>query len=113
MKTQSYKKAFNVAIATVVAAGAVVAVAPIQADAALSFSDVKETNSHYANILNLAERGVINGYEDGTFRPGESIKRGQAAKIIAGVLGLDTTNVKNPNFKDVQQKMRIMVQLQH
>lgn len=98
---QSTKKAFNVAMATTMAAGAVVAVAPTQASAAVSFSDVKETNTHYANILNLAERGVISGYEDGTFRPGDSIKRGNAAKIIAGVLGLDTTNVKNPGFKDV------------
>lgn len=103
MKKQSYKKLFNVALTTTLAAGAVVAVAP-QAEAAISFKDVKETNTHYANIMNLAERGVIRGYEDGTFRPGDSIKRGNAAHIIAEIIGLDTKNVKNPNFKDISTK---------
>ncbi|MGE7982551.1 S-layer homology domain-containing protein [Solibacillus sp. NPDC093137] len=103
MKKQSYKKLFNVALTTTLAAGAVVAVAP-QAQAAISFKDVKETNSHYENIMNLAERGIIRGYEDGTFRPGDSIKRGNAAHIIAEIIGLDTTNVKNPNFKDISTK---------
>src|SRR5690606_4934456 len=103
MKKQSYKKMFNVALTTTLAAGAVVAVAP-QAQAAISFKDVKETNSHYENIMNLAERGIIRGYEDGTFRPGDSIKRGNAAHIIAEIIGLDTTNVKNPNFKDISTK---------
>ena len=41
------------------------------------------------------------GFTDGTFKPNQSVTRGQAAKIIAGVLGLDTQNVKNPGFKDV------------
>lgn len=103
MKRHSYKKMFNVALTTTLAAGAVVAVAP-QAEAAINFKDVKETNTHYANIMNLAERGVIRGYEDGTFRPGDSIKRGNAAHIIAEIIGLDTKNVKNPNFKDISTK---------
>lgn len=103
MKKHSYKKLFNVAITTTLAAGAVVAVAP-QTEAAINFKDVKETNTHYANIMNLAERGIIKGYEDGTFRPGDSIKRGNAAHIIAEIIGLDTTNVKNPNFKDISTK---------
>lgn len=103
MKRQSYKKLFNVAITATLVAGAVVAVAP-PAGAAISFKDVKETNAHYENIMNLAERGIIRGYEDGTFRPGNSIKRGNAAHIIAEIIGLDTTNVKNPNFKDISTK---------
>ncbi|MER2105645.1 MAG: S-layer homology domain-containing protein [Solibacillus sp.] len=101
MKKQTYKKLFTVATASAMAAGAVVAVAPAQADAASKFSDVKETNTHYANIVELTQRGVITGYEDGTYRPGNSINRANAAKIIAGVLGLDTKNVTNPGFSDV------------
>lgn len=104
MKKQTYKKIFNVALTTTLATGAVVAVAPTQSEAALNFKDVKETNTHYANILNLTERGIIKGYEDGTFRPGDSIKRGNAAHIIAEIIGLDTKNVKNPNFKDISTK---------
>ena len=95
-------KAFNVALATTLAASAVVAVAPTQADAStLSFKDVSETNTFYNDIMQLAERGIVKGYPNGNFGPYDAVKRGQAAKILAGLLGLDTTNVKNPNFKDV------------
>lgn len=103
MKKQTYKKMFNVALTTTLAAGAVVAVAP-QAEAAISFTDVKESNVHYADIMNLAERGIIRGYGDGTFRPGISITRGHAAHIIAEIIDLDTTNVTNPKFTDITTK---------
>ena len=98
------KKAFNVAIASAMAAGAVVAVAPqSSANTVTSFSDVPATNVHYADITKLVEGNYINGFEDGTYRPSVSVTRGQAAKIIANVLGLDTTNVKDVNFKDLEK----------
>ena len=65
------------------------------------FTDVP-SSKHYAEaVYELAERKIIGGYPDGTFKPGNSITRGQAAAIIAKMIGLDTTNVKNPGFKDV------------
>jgi hypothetical protein len=65
------------------------------------FEDVPPTK-HYAEAVNdLAERTIIGGYPDGTFKPGNSITRGQAAAIIAKMIKLDTKNVKNPGFKDV------------
>ena len=51
----------------------------------------------------LAERNIIGGYPDGTFKPGNPITRGQAAAIIAKLTEMDLTNVKNPNFKDVSE----------
>ena len=45
-------------------------------------------------IINLAQRGIISGYPDGTFKPENSITRTQAAKILAGILKLDTVHVK-------------------
>lgn len=102
MKKQTYKKMFNVAMTTTLAAGAVVAVAPAQTDAAaLTFKDLTESNVHYNDIMGLADRGIIGGYTDGTYRPAKSVSRGEAAKIIAGVLELNVTDVKNPNFKDL------------
>ena len=49
------------------------------------FSDIK---GHYAekHIKKLAECGIVNGYEDGTFRPDEPVTRGQAAVMVANVL---------------------------
>lgn len=67
----------------------------------VQFSDVP-ASKHYAEaVYELAERNIIGGYPDGTFKPGNSITRGQAAAIITKMIGLDTNNVKNPEFKDV------------
>ncbi|HBT72172.1 MAG TPA: S-layer homology domain-containing protein, partial [Lysinibacillus sp.] len=77
-----------------------VVVAPIESGAS-SFKDVQPTHPFYDEIKNLNDRGIINGFQDGTFKPEQNITRGQVAKIITGVLGLDTSNVSNPNFKDI------------
>ncbi|WP_172597838.1 S-layer homology domain-containing protein [Ureibacillus thermosphaericus] len=98
MKKKSYKKYFNATLATAVVASA--AVAAPNAEAA-SFPDVKSSDYFYEAVKSLSERGVIKGFPDGTFKPYQSVTRGQAAKIIAGVLGLDTVNVTNPGFSDV------------
>lgn len=41
------------------------------------FSDVNKSNIHYEAIETLAASGVINGFTDGTFRPSDSLTRGQ------------------------------------
>lgn len=64
------------------------------------FSDV--STQYFAEaVYDLAERNIIGGYADGTFKPGNSITRGQAAAIIVKMLKFDTSKVKNPGFKDV------------
>ena len=65
------------------------------------FSDVPQTKHFAEAVYDLAERNIIGGYPDGTFKPGNSITRGQAAAIIAKMTNLDTSNVKNSGFKDV------------
>ncbi|MFC5541625.1 S-layer homology domain-containing protein [Ureibacillus suwonensis] len=70
-------------------------VAPTGFAEAASFPDVKSTDYFYEAVTSLTERGIIKGFPDGTFKPYQSVTRGQAAKILAGVLGLDTNNVKN------------------
>lgn len=61
-------------------------------------------NNHWAakEIASLVEQKVINGFPDGTFKPGASITREQVAVMIVRQLKLDTNNRKNPNFRDVQ-----------
>ncbi|MEO4054128.1 S-layer homology domain-containing protein, partial [Solibacillus sp. CAU 1738] len=95
------KKHAQTTMAAAIAVGSIVAVAPMATQASTQFSDVKVTDYYYEDVLQLAERGVVSGFSDGTFKPKQDVTRGQAAKIIAGVLGLDTTNVSNPGFKDV------------
>lgn len=52
-----------------------------------TFPDVNE-NSEFTPYINLcAERGILHGFEDGTFRPEEHISVVQAAKLITYELG--------------------------
>jgi len=53
----------------------------------ISFSD-KDCISDYAVIAvsKLAANGIINGYEDGTFRPEGKASRAEAAKMLYGLL---------------------------
>ena len=37
-------------------------------------------------IYKLQTANIINGYEDGTFRPNEECTRAMAAKVISGIL---------------------------
>lgn len=68
---------------------------------ALQFSDVPQSKYFAEAVYDLARRNVIGGYPDGTFKPGNPITRGQAAAIIAKMIGLDTKNEKDPGFTDV------------
>lgn len=71
------------------------------AESVQSFPDVP-ASKHFAEAVNeLAERNIIGGYPDGTFKPGNSITRGQAAAIIVKLTKLESENVKDPKFKDV------------
>ncbi|MFS0689363.1 S-layer homology domain-containing protein [Sporosarcina sp. 179-K 8C2 HS] len=72
--------------------------------AVTSFKDVPKSSDHHDAILNLAERGIIKGYEDGTFQPDATLTRAHASKILALSLKLNTTNVKDPGFKDLNKK---------
>ncbi|WP_318618206.1 S-layer homology domain-containing protein [Sporosarcina sp. YIM B06819] len=105
--SSSYQKFFKAALAASVATGAIVAVAPIATHAAGSdavvFKDVNKKAHYYAPIMDLSARGIVKGYSDGTYKPGNAVTRGQAAKILALSLGLDTVNVVNPGFKDVKE----------
>lgn len=66
------------------------------------FTDVPDTK-HFAEAVNeLAERHMIAGYADGTFKPGNPITRGQTAAIIVKLMGENLDDmVKDPGFKDV------------
>ncbi len=48
----------------------------------LTFSDVSSDNPYYEAITNLAAEGIINGFEDGTFKPDEPVTRAQYTKIM-------------------------------
>jgi len=55
-----------------------------------------------ANVIKeLCQKGIIGGYPDGTFKPGNDITRAEFTKIIVKALGLAEENPAAPTFKDV------------
>ncbi|MGK4044313.1 S-layer homology domain-containing protein [Heyndrickxia oleronia] len=92
------KKSRKVFATTATAALVASAVAPIASSAA-GFSDV--TKPEYKTAIDaLAEAGILNGYENGTFKPENKVTRGEVAKVITLIRHLGE-GTKTP-FKDVK-----------
>lgn len=66
-----------------------------------AFSDMKSDYWAKDDIDYLVEKKIITGYPNGKFGPEDTIRRVDAARMIVRALALNTTNPKNPNFKDV------------
>lgn len=70
---------------------------------AKSFTDVK--NTKYEGAVNiLTDLKIVNGYEDGTYKPNNSVKRSEMAKLIVVAMGKENsakTLAGNTNFSDV------------
>jgi hypothetical protein len=82
----------NAAVATntpTVTPTATATTAPTQTACAIEFTDVLQGSPFYAYVQCLACRGIIAGYPNGTFRPGDPVTRGQLAKIVSGAAGWD------------------------
>ncbi|SDM35063.1 S-layer homology domain-containing protein [Psychrobacillus sp. OK028] len=69
-----------------------------------SFTDVPTSHVNYKAITNLVERGVINGFSDGTFKPTKQVTRAEFAAFVARALNLPTATSK---FKDVPKSAEL------
>jgi hypothetical protein len=65
-----------------------------------TFTDLKSNHRFYEEINYLLGREVITGYQDGTFRPSDTVTRAQAAIMIGRALGLNGEK-RDSGFKDV------------
>ncbi len=78
------------------------AIIPVVASASdVTFTDVSKKNEYYQPIMDLVERGVVQGYEEGTFKPYGEATRGQLAKMLAQMIDIDIENVEDVTFTDV------------
>lgn len=66
-----------------------------------SFTDVPETHWGKSAIVYLAERNIINGFTDGTFRPEALVTREQFAKMLCETFKLPLSSDK-PLYTDVE-----------
>ena len=73
-----------------------------------TFSDVNSSYWGFKNIMALNKAGYINGYEDGTFRPGANVTRAEVMTVINKIIGrsADASYVKsldNNKFSDLDK----------
>lgn len=64
------------------------------------FSDLENTHWAYDNIITLTASGLMQGYEDGTYRPENQITRAEVMTVINKILGRKPSEayVKTLNF---------------
>lgn len=60
-------------------------------EAAISFSDVSEDDWFTPSLKKCVAKGVIGGYEDGTFRPDAYVNREEAATMIVRAYNINAT----------------------
>jgi len=103
MKRNNIQKTSRALVASALAVGSVAVVSPSlpEVKAAVAFKDLPSSSGYYDSVQKLIARNVLRGYPDGTFRPNAPVTRGQAAKMIALSLNMNTSSVVNPQFKDV------------
>ncbi|MFA6528300.1 MAG: S-layer homology domain-containing protein [Candidatus Gracilibacteria bacterium] len=72
--------------------------------ASASFTDVATGSQYYAAITYLQEKGVIEGYTDGSFKPDQDVTRAEALKLIlvgSGITIEELTTYEFP-FSDLE-----------
>lgn len=70
-----------------------------------TFSDVLPDSPFYMYIERLVKRGIISGYADGTFQPGNLASRGQMAKIVSNTFFAPANNLGQTHLNWNQPKM--------
>jgi murein DD-endopeptidase MepM/ murein hydrolase activator NlpD len=64
------------------------------------FADVEESHPYYQAIAYLKTQGVIQGYEDDTFRPDKAVSRVEALKLLFAGLGKEVVTGTSIDFPD-------------
>jgi hypothetical protein len=65
------------------------------------FQDVPPGSAFYEYIETAAAHGIVTGYDDGTFRPGNNVTRGQLCKMVVLARGWPLVRPFQPTFTDV------------
>ncbi len=71
---------------------------------AATFSDMNDKEWEWAKsyVEEMADMGLINGYEDGTFRPGNSVTHQEALALFARAMG--SANASNDEVNEIALK---------
>jgi len=69
-----------------------VTVSAVSSGVPLRFSDVPETHWAFTAIESLAKRGVISGYQDGSYKPSAAVTRGEWVTLLTKAADMDNTD---------------------
>ena len=68
-----------------------------QIASAKTFKDVKQSDWHYSVVDELSNKGIINGYEDGTFKPQRPVTYSEFLTLLNNSIGeKQAPDYKNP-----------------
>lgn len=77
----------------------IIALSPSQADA---YSDLGTDSPYFEAVTVLTQSDVLQGYDDGTFRPEQNVNRAEALKMILKSIGVETSSgLYSTGFPDV------------
>ncbi len=90
----------------IIAVSFIASVAPISNAYAVAspFTDVSYTSDYYTEVTAMSGQGVINGYDDGTFRPENSVTHAEAIKLVCAMAGISYSGYSgkaDPWYSDV------------
>jgi hypothetical protein len=66
-----------------------------------SFSDVSTSDWYYKYVATAVNLGIVSGYDDGTFKPNQTVNRAEAIKILLITTGATLENPDEEPFADV------------
>ncbi len=92
------KKLISIASALVMTVSTVLGGTVFAAES--SFSDVTDDNRYKDSIITLTKLGVIDGYDDGTFKPEGEITRAEFTKMLITALGYGGNTALPTQFDD-------------
>lgn len=67
----------------------------------LSFLDMPTAEEEKLSILNLYDRGIISGYEDGSFKPYNKVNRAEFAKMMTKTARFELVENSQISFNDI------------
>lgn len=73
---------------------------PSEENLKTEFSDVKVSDWYYTYLLDLKNKGIVSGYEDGSFKPSYTVTREEFVKMIISAAGIELSTVTE-GFADV------------
>lgn len=74
---------------------------PTSNASAATFTDVTK---YKKEIGYLTDRGILKGYEDGSFKPNNKMNRLNAVQVLLKARGITNFDAPNPNFTDMTPK---------